>query len=112
MRNARTIIANSNRTRADLIKLLGVPDWRVRTVYLGVDPQMFRPADRSERARIRRSLGWDINTEIIVFAGALSDRRKGFDILTRSLAHVCPRIRPGMRHWSYLVRVLKGESGG
>ena len=35
MRNARTIIANSNRTCADLINLLGVANSRVKTVYLG-----------------------------------------------------------------------------
>ena len=43
--------------------------------------KFFRPVDRSERAKIRASLGWGSDTPMIVFAGALGDRRKGFDTL-------------------------------
>ena len=89
IKNARVIIANSNRTRADLIQLLGVPDSRVHTIYLGVDPQVFCPVDPNERAEIRASLEWPKETPMIVFVGALGDRRKGFDTLFDAWGRLC-----------------------
>jgi glycosyltransferase involved in cell wall biosynthesis len=89
IKNARVIIANSNRTRTDLIQLLGVPDSRVHTIYLGVEPRVFRPADPNERAEIRASLEWPKETPMIVFVGALGDRRKGFDTLFDAWRRLC-----------------------
>src|SRR5260370_23672717 len=36
---ARVVIANSQRTRADIIDQLGIPATRVHTVYLGSNPE-------------------------------------------------------------------------
>ena len=89
IKNAQVIIANSNRTRADLVQLLGVPESQVHTVYLGVDPRVFRPADANERAEMRASLGWSKETPVVVFVGALGDRRKGFDTLFDAWRRLC-----------------------
>jgi glycosyltransferase involved in cell wall biosynthesis len=78
---ARTIFANSQRTRRDLVQRLDVPPDRVHVVYYGVDPRRFRPADDDERASLRARLGIPPDRKIVLFIGALSDRRKGFDIL-------------------------------
>ncbi|HSI31973.1 MAG: glycosyltransferase family 4 protein [Phycisphaerae bacterium] len=76
---ARIVIANSRRTRDDLVEHLGVDERRVRTVYLGTDAANVRPGTAVERAEKRRELGWDADVPVAVFIGALGDRRKNFD---------------------------------
>jgi glycosyltransferase involved in cell wall biosynthesis len=87
--SARVVISGSNRTRHELVRDLGVPEERIHTVYLGVDGEMFRPRSPLERAAIRASLGWPPGTPVLVFVGALGDRRKGFDTLFNAWQKLC-----------------------
>ncbi len=78
---ARLLIANSERTRRDLIELAGVAPERVRTVYLGCDPD-WRPATPAARSAARAALQLPADGPIVAFVGAFShDQRKGFDTL-------------------------------
>ncbi len=77
--SARTVIADSRRTARDVIDRLGVPAARVRTVYYGIDPALFRPPSPEERAQARAALGVPEDRKVLLFIGALGDRRKGFD---------------------------------
>jgi glycosyltransferase involved in cell wall biosynthesis len=70
------VIANSERTRDDLVRLLGVEDRKIRTVYFGADatekpaPAVPPPAEPT-----------------LLFVGALGwDRRKGLDIALDAVA--------------------------
>ena len=78
---ARLAIANSERTRADLIERVGVDPDRVRTIYLGTDPEQFRPPTAPQRAEARERMGWAGDRPVVAFVGAMGDRRKGFDTL-------------------------------
>jgi glycosyltransferase involved in cell wall biosynthesis len=78
---ARLVIANSERTRKDLIERVGVSEDRIKTVYLGADVDRFRPPSELERATARAALGWSNDRPVVVFIGAMGDRRKGFDTL-------------------------------
>ena len=78
---ARLAIANSRRTRRDLIEQLHLPAERVRVIYYGMDAELFRPSVPAERAAIRAHLGWPADRRVILFVGALGDHRKGFDTL-------------------------------
>jgi glycosyltransferase involved in cell wall biosynthesis len=80
---ARVVVANSNRTRRDVIEHLGVAADRVRTVYYGADAERFRPPSPAERAASRAALGWGEADArpAVAFVGALGDARKGFDTL-------------------------------
>jgi glycosyltransferase involved in cell wall biosynthesis len=89
LRRARVVIANSERTRRDVIDLLGVPAERVHTVYYGIEPEAFRPATAEARAETRRQLGWPMSRPIAAFVGALGDRRKGFDVLFEAWKELC-----------------------
>jgi glycosyltransferase involved in cell wall biosynthesis len=89
LRRARVVIANSERTRRDVIELLGVPAERVHTVYYGIEPEAFRPASAESRARTRDELGWSANRPVVAFVGALGDRRKGFDVLFEAWRQLC-----------------------
>ncbi len=78
---ARLVLANSERTKKDVIEKVGIPAHRVKTVYLGVDGETFAPAKDVERLAVREEMGWSPNSAVVGFVGALGDRRKGFDIL-------------------------------
>jgi glycosyltransferase involved in cell wall biosynthesis len=86
---ARVVLANSERTRSDLINHLCLRDERIHTVYLGSDPT-WGPATPRERASSRAWLGEPPGRPIVLFAGALGhDERKGFDILWSAWRALC-----------------------
>ncbi|MFM2061306.1 MAG: hypothetical protein RLZZ507_976 [Cyanobacteriota bacterium] len=89
LQSARLIIVNSNRTKQDLIEKLAIPEQKLRTIYYGIDPQVFYPATPEAKASLRQQLGWSIDKPIVVFIGALGDRRKGFDTLFTAWQHLC-----------------------
>lgn len=78
---ARLVIANSERTRSEVIERLGVAPERAHTVYYGSDPARCRPPTAAERAEARDRLDWSDDRPAVAFVGALGDRRKGFDTL-------------------------------
>jgi glycosyltransferase involved in cell wall biosynthesis len=96
---ARLVLANSERTRQDLLQCLGVAAERVHVVRLGIDADEFRPAAEDERELRRKELGLDARP-VLAFVGALSDSRKGFDTLFEAW------IELGKRAWDPLLLVL------
>ena len=77
---ARLLIANSERTRQDLITL-GIEPERIKRVYLGVD-EAVHPPSAHEKAQARQSWGVPEGKLAVVFAGALGyDNNKGIDLL-------------------------------
>lgn len=87
---ARTIVVNSERTRKDLIRNFALPPERIRTIYLGIDRQVFRPASTEEIHTSRTRFGWLPNALTAVFVGALGhDRNKGFDLLFEAWRQLC-----------------------
>lgn len=92
VQRARLIIANSERTRNDLIAHCGVDSAKIRTVYCGIDSEQFHPASEEERRLSRLELGLDPHKYVFVFIGALGDRRKGFDTLLKAWANLTPVI--------------------
>lgn len=78
---ARVVLANSEKTRLDLVRHLGVDAERVSVVYLGADPA-WGPARPDERAAARGWLEVPGEGPVAAFVGALGhDRGKGFDLL-------------------------------
>ncbi|MCP9494503.1 MAG: glycosyltransferase family 4 protein [Pyrinomonadaceae bacterium MAG19_C2-C3] len=89
IKGARLIIANSERTKRDIVEHFDVPAERVNTIYYGIDPERFRPASIEERRAARRMLGWKVDGITAVFIGALGDSRKGFDTLFEAWQRLC-----------------------
>ncbi len=105
LERARVILANSERTKEDILRAARVPEQRVRVVYYGSDPERFRPSTEAERTEARAKLGWPEGRRTALFIGALGDQRKGFDTLFRAWTRLCER--PG---WDVdLVAVGAGE---
>lgn len=86
---ARLVIANSRRTKRDLIDHVGVPADRIKVVYYGTDTNAFHPLAPDERIAVRRELGWHPVRLKVAFVGALGDRRKGFDTLFEAWKLLC-----------------------
>lgn len=80
LQRSKLVIANSELTRRELAKL-GVDPGKIRTVYLGCEPDWLPPTiERRNRAREYFQLPQD--AAIVSFAGGLGyDRRKGLDTL-------------------------------
>ena len=87
LRRARVIICNSARTVADVVDCVGVDPTRVRRVYYGIDPVRFRP--QRDVSRAKAALGYDAASPVVLFVGALGDRRKGFDTLFSAWCDLC-----------------------
>ncbi len=81
LKSARLIIANSELTKRDLIEKLQIPPEKIFRVYYGIDPKNFYPISEQQKNEIRKKLNWTVDKNIIIFIGALGDRRKGFDTL-------------------------------
>jgi glycosyltransferase involved in cell wall biosynthesis len=58
-------------------------------VYYGTDVHSFGPVTSDERVEARRALGLNPARRTAVFIGALSDRRKGFDLLFDAWRALC-----------------------
>jgi glycosyltransferase involved in cell wall biosynthesis len=89
LRMARRIVTTCERNKRDLLEWLGTPEERVRVVYYGTDPEVFRPAAPGEREALRDRFGWPVDRPMLAFVGALGDRRKGFDTLFSAWSELC-----------------------
>jgi glycosyltransferase involved in cell wall biosynthesis len=85
---ARIVVCNSRRT-ADDVRQMDVPAERIRVVYYGSDPAAFSLVTAAERTAARAALGWPIDRPVVLFIGALGDRRKGFDRLFDAWRQLC-----------------------
>ena len=104
IRTARLLFANSDRTRNDVVELLGVSPEVVRTVHLGADPQ-WAPPTIQERNAVRHELNLADDDLVAVFVGGVGfDGRKGLDTLLASWRQL---VRPG----GWRVKLLIAGSG-
>ena len=104
--SARVVVANSERTRLDLIRHLEIPGERLHTVYLGTDPA-WGPVTGAERREARAWLGLQEGRPVVVFVGALShDDNKGLDTLFSAWKCLC--LQPD---WDADLIVAGGGNG-
>jgi len=99
---ADRVLADSEATRADLIRLLGTPPEKVEVLYSGVDAR-FRPEpEPGEQERLRTRYGLD--RPYVLSVGTLQPR-KNFVRLIRAFAHLPDTGRvlviAGGRGWLY-----------
>jgi len=86
---ARLVLANSERTKSELVVRLGLDASRVRVVYLGSEPERFSPPSEKERQAARAQLALPSGARVVAFIGAFGDRRKGFDTLYEAWKRLC-----------------------
>ena len=112
-RHADLVIANSEFTRDELVKL-GVAPGKIALLYPGVDVDRFCPGLPCDD--LKASLGLAAGEKLIVSVGRLS-RRKGFDQVIRSLPLLLQRGLPvryaviGIGEDREYLQALAGELG-
>jgi glycosyltransferase involved in cell wall biosynthesis len=106
LNGARLVLANSERTRDDLIAHFKLDPRRVFNVYLGSD-SFSKAVAQGERDEARAWLGVPQETPLVVFIGALGhDQRKGFDTLWSAWQRLCE-----LSSWDAQLLVA-GDGGG
>ncbi len=88
-RTATILIANSECTRKDLIQM-GCHSQRVKTIYLGCDPDWSIPTENERKTARRAIISVEDNRPLLGFVGGVGlDNRKGFDILVSAFEQLC-----------------------
>lgn len=99
LRRAARVIAVSESLKRDAVAL-GVPAEKVRVIGNGIDPELFRPVDRTEA---RRTLGLPKYGPLLVSVGTLAPR-KGFHLVMEAMAKLAER-------WPTLRFAIVGDDG-
>lgn len=99
-RRAQRILAVSEHTAQETVRLLGIPRSKIRVVYHGVDP-VFRPLPAEKVAAFRARQG--LPDRFILYVGTL-EPRKNLVRLIQAFAHIPPADCPalvlaGARGW-------------
>lgn len=92
VRFADAVIADSQATQEDMVRLLGLDPARIKVIPLGVDLAIFEPQCTSEIERVRTKFG--LPDDYLLFVGTL-EPRKGIDTLIDAFAAV-HAVEPGL----------------
>ncbi len=93
------VFTDSQSSKKDIIRLLGIPDEKIDVIYLGISEAFRRPP-----AAIGESSSYDIGKDYILYVGG-GDRTKNLEILIEAFGQLPDRIRSG--HQLVLVGDLK-----
>jgi glycosyltransferase involved in cell wall biosynthesis len=100
-RLAQALIADSESTRQDAIRLLGIPPWKIHTALLGVDPSFRKIEDSAKLCLIRER--YQLPDPFILYVG-LVEPRKNLPGLIRVYARL---VESGAKH----ALVVAGRTG-
>lgn len=111
--NARTaahVLADSQATKDDLVRIYGIDPGRITVVHLGRDEALAPVTDPQRLADVQRRLGLTVGDSArpyILYVGTLQPR-KNLARLIGAFARVLPELD---RHWPGLRLVLAGRQG-
>ena len=88
---ADAVIAVSEGTRADVLRLFDVPAERVHVIHNGIDADVLRTA-LTEADALERSRRRSVTVPYVLFVGRIT-RQKGIIHLVRAIQHLRPRDR-------------------
>ncbi len=88
-RAATLVLADSEASRRDIIRLLGIAPGRVRTIYLGVDPHLGTPVPTHVREAVRDK--YSLPERFLLYLGGF-DVRKNLTGLVDAVASLDPSI--------------------
>lgn len=101
LNRAHAILADSEATRQDLVRLLGVDARRVDVVYPGVSPR-FQPLPHAQAEAVRRKLG--LPERFLLFVSTLEPRKN----LVRLLEAFARAIAPGFADMKLVIGGRRG----
>lgn len=83
---ADAVVAVSEGTKQDVLRLFKVPEERIKIIYNGIDPDEYRPTDASDELV---KYGIDLNKPFVLFVGRIA-RQKGIIHLVRAIQYLDP----------------------
>jgi glycogen synthase len=86
---ADAVIAVSEETKFDLLRLFNLDPHKIHVIHNGIDPEEYR---RVEAPDVLRKHGVDPDTPFVLFVGRIT-RQKGIIHLVRAIAHMNPGIQ-------------------
>lgn len=95
LRKADLLLAISETSRLDAIRLLGIEPWRISTVYGGIS-EHFRPPISRNDARNRLLSRFPLREKIVLYTGG-DDHRKNIKGAIRAFAKIPPRLRANVQ---------------
>lgn len=103
LRYANRLVADSEHTRQDIVRLAGIPAGRIRVIYPGRDERFQPLADPALRAAKRLEFG--LPGSYLLFVSTL-EPRKGIDTLLAAYALIAGQIQAhlmlvGQRGWGW-----------
>jgi glycosyltransferase involved in cell wall biosynthesis len=107
---ANLLLANSQRTKADLSQHFAIPDAKIAVAYLGVEAEIFYPPTQAQRADLRQKMGWS-NTPVLLFVGDPSDHRKGFDTLAQAWQQLQQQASSNGTIWPVQLAIAGANKG-
>ena len=106
-KKAHCVITDSESTKNDIIKLLNVPEEKVKVIYLGVDG-VFKPLiDTKALASVKKRYG--LPEKFILFLGTI-EPRKNIQGLMKAYAKLCEET--SFNHDLVLAGDIQWKSGG
>lgn len=84
---AKAVVAVSKTVTRHLVFSEGVPPWKIRTIYNGIDLEKFRPISAEERVRRRREMDFDERDFVWICAARLAPQ-KGHRFLLEAFARL------------------------
>ena len=92
-RQATLVLADSEHSRQDILRLLKLPENKVETVYLGTDPR-YRPDHLSpaQRLSLLQKYGLTGQERVVFYIGGF-DHRKNIPMLIEAFAQALPRLK-------------------
>ncbi len=100
LHRANRVLADSEASRADIVRLLHADSSRVEVIYPGIDPQ-FRPLPASATEPVRQRLG--LPAGFLLFVGTLEPRKNLVRLLNALplLPDNLPLVVAGRKGWLY-----------
>jgi starch synthase len=86
---ADAVIAVSNETQADILRLFDVDKSKVPVIHNGIDLEEYRKTDRPD---VLKKHGVDPNKPFVLFVGRIT-RQKGIIHLVRAIEHLTPGMQ-------------------
>lgn len=111
-RRAGAIIAISECTRRDLVRLWQIPEEKVHVIYEGIDARFRPPLAATTAARVRASYG--LPDRFALYVGTIEPRKNLPTLLEawKRLGSPCPLVIAGKKGWLYEETFTKVEALG
>lgn len=78
-KNADVVVAISEQTKSDLVKMMRIPESKIRVIYQSCDPQFWQPVSQDDIAEARKT--YQLPEKYIVCVGTIEERKNQVNLI-------------------------------